>query len=70
MARFRTRRGENAECECLVLTRRKGAPHATVWTRVTAKRPSAATPCELQLALESGCLVHEGAWGCVCGSAP
>ena len=63
VARFRTRRGENAEHEYLFLTRRKGAPHATVWTRVTAERPSAATPCELQLALENGCLVHKGGAG-------
>ena len=60
MARFTVAEGSEERAEFHVLSRRLGNPRVTVWTHLQASHARVVLPCQLQLALREGLLIHEG----------
>ena len=60
VARFTVAEGSEERAEFHVLSRRLGNPRVTVWTHLQASHARVVLPCQLQLALREGLLIHEG----------
>ena len=64
VARFTVAEGSEERAEFHVLSRRLGNPRVTVWTHLQASHALVVLPCQLQLALREGLLIHEGTARC------